>query len=105
EFNTKSLLPDTASSQCVHQSDFPSEQLSAKVSKGAAYTFQIGGVTGADGVAATGQLEMLFDYLVTRTPRLQANTTLTARGTSNGISIIGLTVSSGHRGARVTVSC
>ncbi|HWF54439.1 MAG TPA: hypothetical protein VG223_07435 [Solirubrobacteraceae bacterium] len=105
QFNARSLVPDTASSQCVHQGDFPSEQLSAKVVKGAAYTFQIGGVVGADGVAATGQLELLFDYLVTKTPRLQANTTLTARATSSGISVIGLSVSSGHRGARVTVSC
>ena len=104
-FNRKSLVPDVATHQCVHQGAFPSEQLAAHVVGGDAYTFQIGGVVGSGGTAASGRMEMLFDYSLTKTPRLKADATLTARATSTGISIISLTVTSAFRGAHVAVTC
>jgi len=104
-FSRSSLLPDVAGRQCVHQNGFPSEQLVAHVRKGLAYTFQIGGVLDSTGIAAGGPLEMKFDYSVIPPRSLRADATLTARATSTGISIIGLTVSAPHRGARVEVDC
>jgi hypothetical protein len=105
KFSRKALAPDVATHTCVHQGNFPSEQLVAHVVGGDAYTFQVGGVVGSAGTAATGQLEMLFDYSLTKTPRLQATATLTANATSTGISILSLTVTSAFRGARIAVSC
>lgn len=102
-FNVRTLLPTVVS--CVHQGDFPSEQLVANVKKGLAYTFQIGGVVNSSGVAASGPLEMLFDYSVTPAQSLKAAATLTARATATGISIISLSVSAPHRGDHVAVSC
>jgi hypothetical protein len=104
-FNSRTLAPDVAAHVCIHQGSFPSEQLVSHVVGGDAYTFQIGGVVGPTGTAATGQLEMLFDYSLTKTPRLQGNATLTARATSTGISVLALTVTSSQRGAHVAVTC
>ena len=70
-----------------------------------AYTFQIGGVLDSSAVPAAGPLQMLFDYTVIPPSSLRADATLTARATSTGISIVGLTVSAPHRGARVEVDC
>ena len=50
QFNVNTALPDLASMKCVHQSSFPSEELDAPVSKGRAYTFQIGGVNNTGGM-------------------------------------------------------
>lgn len=104
-FNSKTLAPDVADHTCIHQGNFPSEQLVAHVVGGEPYTFQIGGVVGAGGTAATGSLEMLFDYSISKTPQIKATATLTARATSTGISILSLTVNSAHRGATVALSC
>jgi hypothetical protein len=104
-FNRRTLTPDVASRVCIHQGTFPSEQLVSHVAGGGAYTFQIGGVVGTTGVAATGQLETLFDYSLTKTPRLQATATMTAKATSTGISVLALTVTSSKRGAHVAVTC
>lgn len=103
-FNPQTALPDETHRVCMHSSSFPSEQLYAPVKKGLSYTFQIGGVVGPTGPAA-GPLQMLLDYVVPQVVRLKADATLTARATSNGISILGLTVAAPHRGARVEVSC
>ena len=104
-FNSKTLVPDVANHVCIHQGNFPSEQLVSHVVGGDDYTIQIGGVVGPSGPAATGQLEMLFDYVLTKTPRLQATSTLTANASSTGISVLSLTVTSSHRGAHVAVTC
>ena len=104
-YSRSSLLPDVGGRQCVHEGDFPSEQLVAHVRKGLAYTFQVGGVLDSTGVPASGPLEMRFDYSVIPPRSLTADATLTARATPTGISIIGLTVTAPHRGARVEVDC
>jgi hypothetical protein len=93
------LLPNVAHKQCAHASSFPSEELDAQVTKGRAYTIQIGGVNGA-----SGMLQFLFDYFVPPPGRLQADSTLDARGTSNGIALTNLTVNT-IRQAEVSVSC
>jgi hypothetical protein len=98
-FNVHTALPDVAHKQCVHQSTFPSEELDSPVKKGAAYTFQIGGVNNAGGM-----LQMLFDYFVTPPRRLHASATLQARALSNGIQLLSLTVLT-SRAAHVSVSC
>lgn len=104
-FSTSTLIPDAASRHCVHQGRFPSEQLVANVRKGAAYTIQIGGVVGSDGTPASGALQMLFDYSVPPAGSLTADGTIRARGTSNGISLLSLSVTAPHRGAQIVVSC
>ncbi|MGA2926407.1 MAG: hypothetical protein ABSG43_10500 [Solirubrobacteraceae bacterium] len=96
-FNTSTLVPTEL--QCAHTSDFPSEQLSAQVTKGTAYTFQVGGVDDAGGL-----LQMLFDFYATPPRRLTAQTTLTARATANGIKLLSLSVATA-RAAHVQVSC
>lgn len=104
-FNPSTVVPDLGSRTCVHQGTFPSEQLVAKVRKGAAYTFQIGGAVGSAGTPAGGPLEMLFDYSVTPPGSLKADSTIAVRPTSSGISLISLTVSAPHRGARIQIAC
>ncbi len=96
-FNTATLVPNAT--KCSHSSDFPSEELEANVTKGKAYTVQIGGVNGASGL-----LEVLFDFYATPPRRLTAQATLTARALPNGIQLLGLTVSTA-RAAHVAVSC
>jgi hypothetical protein len=80
-------------------------QLIASVKKGVAYTFQIGGVDSSQApTGAGGQLQMKFDFFPTPPRRLSANATLTAKATSNGIQLIGLSVSTA-RAATVSVAC
>lgn len=98
-YNTKTLEPDLAQKTCVHQSSFPSETMVASVKKGVAYTVQIGGVNDAG-----GELQVLFDYLITPPHRLTASSTLTALGQSTGIKLLSLDVSTA-RAAKVTVDC
>jgi hypothetical protein len=98
-FNVPTALPDVARKRCVHQSSFPSEELDAPVSKGRAYTIQIGGAG-----AAGGPLQMLFDFFITPPRRLNPSTTLKARATSNGIQLLDLAVAT-SRAAHVSVSC
>jgi hypothetical protein len=98
-FNVSTSLPDVAHKRCVHQSTSPSEELDAQVSKGRAYTFQIGGAG-----TAGGPLQMLFDFFITPPHRLNPSTTLKARATSNGISLLDLAVAT-SRAAHVSVSC
>jgi hypothetical protein len=98
-FDRSSLVPDVASRQCTHQSSFPSEELLAQVKGGEAYTIQVGGVNGAGGA-----LDFLFDYIPNPPHRLSADATLKAQATSNGIKVLGLSVSA-PRGARVRVRC
>ena len=105
-FDTHTLIPDAAHRECVHQSDFPSEQLVAQVNKGVAYTFQVGSaVTAQNPQGAGGQLQMQFDYFVPPPRSLRADSVLTARATSAGVELLGLKVSAPHRGARVDVDC
>jgi hypothetical protein len=101
-FNRHTLLPGTH--QCVHQGNFPSEELDAPVKQGLAYTIQIGAVNGAGNALAPRPLEFLFDYFAQPPRRLTAESTLTARATSTGIRLLGLSVST-SRGAHVTVDC
>jgi hypothetical protein len=84
--------------KCVHSSSFPSEELDAQVKRGIAYTFQIGGA-GSTG----GQLEMLFDYEIPLV-NLTVAPLLQARPTSNGVSVLSLTVTT-LKAATVQVSC
>jgi hypothetical protein len=99
------LVPDSAHRVCVHQSSFPSEELVAPVQKGASYTVQIGGVVSAQAPAgAGGPLQALFDFFPKPPRRLSAQTTLTAKATSNGIQLVGLSVSTA-RAAKVAVDC
>lgn len=98
-FDRHTLVPDAVHRQCVHQGSFPAEELDAKVTKGLAYTVQVGGVN-----STGGSLEFLFDYFVQPPRRLSADSTLKARATGNGIQLLGLSVSSA-RGARVGVDC
>jgi hypothetical protein len=80
-------------------------QLVAPVKRGVAYTFQIGGVDTSQGpTGAGGQVQMKFDYFPTPPRRLSANATLTAAQTSNGIQVLGLSVSTA-RAATVSVDC
>lgn len=99
QFDANTALPDVAHKRCVHQSSFPSEELDAPVSKGRAYTFQIGGVNNTGGA-----LQMLFDFFLTPPHRLTPSTTLKARALPNGIQLLNLSVSTA-RGADVSVSC
>jgi hypothetical protein len=85
--------------QCVHQSSFPNEEFDAKVKKGSDYTIQIGGVNNTGGM-----LEFLFDFFANPPHRLTAQSTLSARATSTGVQIVGLSVSTA-RTAHVHVSC
>lgn len=93
------LLPNKRTRQCVHQSNFPAEELDAQVLKGRSYTIQIGGVKGAG-----GPLQFLFDYFVPPPGRLQADATVKASPTSTGISLLGLSVDT-TQGAQVSVEC
>jgi hypothetical protein len=93
------LLPDGRHRQCVPSSGFPSNELDANVKKGVAYTFQIGG-EGTNG----GLLQTLFDFFKTSPHRLSADSTLKARALSNGIELLGLSVTAPAK-ARVEVNC
>ena len=122
-FNAQSARPAFASRRCINDSSSTTEELLARVSKGRAYTIQIGGVGDAG-----GNLEFLFDFLADtdgdgvlddvdkcdrlRGPageagcprRLRASVTLRARPTASGIQLIGLRVNA-TRGSRVSVRC
>jgi hypothetical protein len=99
------LVPDSAHRVCVHQSDFPSEQLVTSVSKGQSYTVQIGGVVSPQAPnGAGGPLQVLFDFFAKPPKRLTAQATLTAALTGNGIALLGLSVSTA-RAAKVAVDC
>jgi hypothetical protein len=122
-FNGKTGVPDFASRQCVNGSSSTTEELLARVAKGASYTIQIGGV-GNTG----GNLEFLFDFLADTDgdgvlddvdkckrlkgtsknagcpTRLKADVTLRAKPTASGIELVALTVTA-RRGVRVEVTC
>jgi hypothetical protein len=83
------------------ESSLGSGQLVASVTKGTAYTIQIGAVAGGQ---APGPIRLLFDYFVTPPRRLSAQTTLKARAQSTGIQLIDLTVATA-RGTRINISC
>ncbi len=103
-FSTSTFLPDNRF-RCIHQGSFPTEELDASVKAGKAYTIQIGGVVDpTTGIAAGGPLEFLFDFFPTPPHRLQANTTLRASPTSNGVQLLGLSVQTA-RATKVKVSC
>jgi hypothetical protein len=90
--------------QCV-VSTLGGGQLVASVKKGVNYTFQLGGVdTSQAPTGQGGQIEMKFDFLPTPPRRLSANSTLTAKATSNGVQVVGLSVSTA-RAATVSVDC
>ncbi len=96
-FNVHTLIPTPV--QCVHTSDFPSEELAANVKAGVAYTIQIGGMN-----AAAGPLEFLFDYYIPPPARLSATPTITARTSTAGLVLTSLTVATA-RGTHVEVNC
>lgn len=103
-FSHATLLPDNRF-RCVHASSSPSEELDATVKAGRSYTIQIGGVVDqATGLAASGTLQFLFDFIPKPPHRLTADSTLKAAATTSGIQILGLSVSSA-RAAKVTVTC
>ncbi|MFZ0039960.1 MAG: hypothetical protein WAK93_01525 [Solirubrobacteraceae bacterium] len=97
QFNLNTAIPGQP--QCVHNSSFPSEQMTASVQKGKAYTIQVGGVNNAG-----GPLQFLFDFFSAPPHRLSAQSTLEAKQTSNGIQLVGLSVQT-SRAAKVTVKC
>jgi hypothetical protein len=101
-FSRATLLPDNRF-RCVHQGNFPTEEMDASVTRGKAYTIQIGGVSGASGPAG-GPLEFLFDFFPSAPHRLNADSTLRASATSSGVQLLGLSVST-VRSAKVTISC
>lgn len=96
-FRLSTLLPDNHF-RCVHQGNFPTEELDATVQRGKSYTIQIGAVN------AGGPLEFLFDFFPTPPHRLTASSTLKAGATSIGIQLLGLSVATA-RSAKVRVSC
>jgi hypothetical protein len=98
-FSLKTALPNAGKSTCVHANDFPSEQMLTPVKKGQNYTVQIGSVS-----AGGGPLEVLFDFFATPPHRLTAQTTLKAKQITNGLQLLGLSVSTA-RAAKVTVTC
>lgn len=98
-FSLKTARPDLAKARCAHSSSFPSEQLLANVKKGGAYTIQVGGVGDAG-----GPLQLLFDFFATPPHRLSAQATLEAKQITNGLQLVGLSVST-SRAAQVTVKC
>jgi hypothetical protein len=98
-FSLKTALPDTGEAKCVHNSSFPSEEMSTTVQKGRSYTIQIGGVN-----SVGGPLQFLFDFFASPPHRLTAQATLEAKQTSTGVQLVGLSVSAA-RAAHVNVSC
>jgi hypothetical protein len=98
-FSLKTALPNTSKSVCVHANDFPSEQMSVPVKKGGDYTVQIGSVS-----PGGGPLETLFDFVATPPHRLTAQATLKAKTITDGLQLLGLSVSTA-RAAKVTVTC
>jgi hypothetical protein len=94
QFNTKTLIPDVNTRQCIHQSDATAEQLVASAKAHDAYTVQIGGVDDpTTGVPASGPLQIQFDFIAAATPKVgTVNTTLKATALSDGIKLIGLYV-------------
>jgi hypothetical protein len=98
-FSLRTALPNINQSNCQASVNFPSNELSMKVTKGVAYTIQLGGVNDAGGL-----LQFKFDFFAAAPHRLSAQTTLTAKQTSNGIQIVNLVVQS-SRSAKVTVTC
>lgn len=122
-FNARTAVPSFGTRQCINQSASTTEELLASVTRGRAYTIQIGGVGGVG-----GNLEFLFDFLADtdgdgvlndvdkcdrlRGPaseagcptRLRASVTLRARPLSGGIQLLNLRVKA-SRGSRVSVRC
>ena len=122
-FNTRNAVPSFGRRQCINESPSTQEELLARVSKGQAYTIQIGGVNDA-----FGNLEFLFDFLADtdgdsvlddvdkcdrlRGPsneagcprRLRAAVTLRAVPLATGIRLVALRVNA-TRGSRVSVRC
>lgn len=104
QFSRKTFLPKFSTRGCTHDPTGPLAETLVAVGKAhAAYTVQIGGVV-TNGVAAGGTLNVKFDYVVSATPRLNANSVLRATPTSSGIQIVTLKVSSPHA-KRIIVRC
>jgi hypothetical protein len=121
-FNRRTFVPDLGARDCYNGSDSTTEEFFFPVSAGRSYTIQVGGVD-----SAGGNLEFLFDFLADtdgdgvldgddecRTlagpsgracpTRLNANATLRALPTSNGLEVVSLAVTAPRR-SRVAVSC
>jgi hypothetical protein len=121
-FNRTSGVPNVASALCFNESNLTNEEALVEVRKGAAYTIQLGGVN-----SVGGSLEFLFDFLPDtdgdgvldgdddcRTlpgpsgrdcpTRLDADATLRAVPTANGLKVLSLSVTAPRR-SRVAVSC
>ena len=107
-FNRHSpYLPNIGGRHCVHESSAPEEELEADVSAHTDYTFQIGGVDATNGVpttAAAGPLQLKFDYYISPTPRISADSILTASPLTGGIRLLGLNVSA-SRATQIKVRC
>jgi hypothetical protein len=101
-YNTRTFVPDVAHKICVHQGDFPSQELDTTVKKGVAYTIQVGAVNPP--VAQDLQLEFLFDYFIPPPHVLQAQVSLSVAASSTNASIVSLSVQSSH-GTHVNVTC
>lgn len=121
-FDRRTGVPNFGSRLCFNESSSTLEEALVEVRRGGSYTIQLGGVNGAG-----GSLEFLFDFLAdtdgdgvlddndrcrrlagsTRTgcpPRLNADATLRAQATANGIEVLALSVRAPRR-SRVVVSC
>ena len=122
-FNARTAVPSFGQRQCINESSSTTEELLARVTKGRAYTIQIGGV-GDTG----GNLEFLFDFLADTDgdgvldevdkcdrltgpageagcpSRLRASVTLRALPLSDGIRLLRLSVDA-PKGSRVSVRC
>ena len=121
-FNRTSGVPNVDRRLCFNESTSTTEEALVEVRRGGSYTIQLGGVNGAG-----GSLEFLFDFLAdtdgdgvlddndrcrrlagsTRSgcpPRLNADATLRAQPTANGIEVLALSVRAPRR-SRVAVGC
>jgi hypothetical protein len=98
-FDRKTLVPDVANRQCIHQSSAPAEELLASVKAGGAYTIQIGGVNGAG-----GPLQFEFDFVAAPPRQLSADATLKALAISGGVKILDLSAQVPGN-SRVQVRC
>jgi hypothetical protein len=81
---------------CRNDSTGSFEEFFVEVSRGRAYTTQIGGANNTG-----GNLTFSFDFIPTV---LTADSKLRARGTPNGIQLVGLSVTAAS-GSRVEVAC
>jgi hypothetical protein len=122
-FNRRTSRPRFADALCSNASSSTTEEFLVQVRRGASYSIQIGGANDAGGA-----LEFLFDFLADTDGdgvldtddgcrrldgparndgcprRLQADVTLRARPTGNGIELVGLRVKASRK-ARIAVSC